>query len=87
MKLKTCTLIAILFGVAFSLLTDTLLFADTRSATARVSCTILPIIEISSTKTLVEPAVKTNLRGNYNLTESVRKIGNDKVKLYSLTAL
>ncbi len=87
MKLKTYTLIAIFFGVSFSLLADTLLFADTRSATVRVSCTILPVIEISSAKTLAEPAVKTNLGSNYALTESIRKAGNDKIKLYSITAL
>ena len=87
MKLKTHILIAIFFGVTFSLLADTLLFADTRSATVRVSCTILPIIEISSAKTLAEPAVKTNLGKKYALTESIRKAGNDKIKLYSMTAI
>lgn len=87
MKLKTHILIGILFGLSFLLLADTLLFADTRSATVRVSCTILPVIEITSAKTLAEPAVKTNLGINYALTESIRKAGNHKIKLYSITAL
>jgi len=84
MKLKTHILIAIFFGFSFSLLADTPLFAGSRSATVRVSCTILPMIEISSAKT---PSIKTNLGSDYGVTESIRKAGNDKIKLYSITAL
>jgi len=51
MKLRTHTLIAIFFGLSFSLLADTLLFADTRSATVRVSCTIVPMIEMTAPNT------------------------------------
>ncbi len=90
MKLKTQPLIAIFFGMLFSLLADTLLFADTRSASVRVSCTILPIIEISSARILAEPVRKElEIRSNknYHLTESIRKAGSDKIKLYSVTAL
>ncbi len=88
MKLKRLTLIAILFGASFSLLADTLVFADTRSATARVSCTILPMIEIPEiTSDGSAVSVKTNLGRNYALTESFRKTGNEKVKLYSITVL
>ena len=88
MKLKTHILIAIFFGFSFSLLADTPLFAGSRSATVRVSCTILPMIEIPEiTSDGSAVSVKTNLGRNYALTESFRKTGNDKVKLYSLTVL
>jgi hypothetical protein len=48
-------IIAVLLGAAFWLAAVSTASADTRSATVRVSCTILPMLEISSPKTVALP--------------------------------
>ena len=58
-------------------------FAASRSVSARVSCTVVPMIEITS-QTL---QAHSNLRGQFLSSESLVDRGGQKVRLVSVTAL
>lgn len=71
-------------------------FANSRSATVRVSCTILPILELSSvapqnsltmTSQAEQIRVNTNLKNLYRVNEKTLKKSGNNVTLYSVTAL
>ena len=51
MKLNSQILITLLIISGLTMFVDSPVFADSRSATVRVSCTILPMLEISVPKT------------------------------------
>ena len=80
-------------------------YADSRSVAVRVSCTIMPLLEIAlpvaQMPVSTEPrprielrseesslvSVNTNLGKDFQLAESVTKIDNALIRLYSVTAL
>ena len=58
--------------------------ADSKSKTVRISCTVVPMIELTQRETL---SVQSNLGKQYRLLESQTERAGQKVQLYSLTAL
>ena len=94
----TKIVIGISLSLVFMFIMNSPLLAESRSATVRVSCTILPMIEVS-TPDLTPRAelgivsdnglisVRTNLGKNYSLAEVSRKTSEGLLKLYSVTAL
>ena len=88
MKIHT-VLVSFMAVLALVSLTCQTALADTRSATVRVSCTILPMIEMS-TPQISDPALQRShepqsLGKDFITTLSFRD--NGSVKVYSLTAL
>ena len=59
-------------------------FADSRSKSVQVSCTILPMIEMSQTASL---QVNSNLGNRYLTSENLVDRQGQKVRLMSVTAL
>ena len=82
--MKTKILLNILLFVALA----TPGWAASKSASVRVSCTIKPVIALSTAvtpKTAVQ--AESNLGNQYQMTEDIRVQGGQKTRLYSLTAL
>ena len=77
-------------NLAFTLLVGVATFnplsalADARSATVRVSCTVVPMIEMVQKDTV---SVRSNLGKQYLSNESWIDRGGQRVKLVSVTAL
>jgi hypothetical protein len=84
--------------ISLTLSASTAVWADSKSATIRVSCTIDPMIEIASEKAS-DPTglainlngstvkVRTNLGKNYQTSVTSKKTADGFSKLYSVTAL
>ena len=83
-------------AVAFVLSLASPVWADTRTATMRVSCTILPMIEISSpelstlglTGQASDVRVNTNMGKKFGMDMQSRHASDGSlIKIYSVTAL
>lgn len=61
-------------------------WADAKSATIRVSCTVKPMIEMSA-PSFQSVAARSNLEKKFQMTEDLRQTPNGPTRLYSLTAL
>lgn len=59
-------------------------WADSKSASVRISCTVVPMIEMSHQKTF---SVHTNLQNRYLSSDSMVERGGQKIHLHSITAL
>ena len=87
MKLNSHILIKFLIFLAFTASMATPVFAESRSATVRISCTILPMLEVSAPK-LADPIVGTNLgKTSYQVSQTLVQRPEGLLKLYSVTAL
>ena len=80
MKLKTALNILLFLSAAMPA------FADAKSATVQVSCTIPAMIEMAA-PIAQAVTVRSNLSNQYQMTEDIGNRGGQNVKLYSLTAL
>ena len=80
MKLKIALTVLLLAAAASPA------FADSKSVTVQVSCTVPAMMELVSPQARIVQA-NTNLEKQYRMTEDLRIIGGRSVKLYSLTAL
>lgn len=58
--------------------------AESKSKTVRISCTVVPMIEMSQTDSF---SMRSNLGKQLRMTESYTERAGQKVQLYSLTAL
>ncbi len=61
-------------------------WADSKSVSVRVSCSVKPMIQMNA-PSFRHIKAETNLEKKYQMTEDIRQTSNGKVKLYSLTAL
>ena len=73
----------VLLGIAWSFGLAVPALADSRTATVRVSCTILPMIEIATPAA----SVNTNLGNKFTTSEATLQNQNGPMKVYSVTAL
>jgi len=53
-----------------------------RSATFRVSCTVMPVMQVSSLR-----GAESNLKNNYSVVETFEKRAGVNMKILSVTAL
>ena len=72
------------FLLGIALLNPPSALADSRSATVRISCTVVPMIEMVQDKTV---NVRSNLGKQYLSSESWIDRGGQRVQLVSITAL
>ncbi len=61
-------------------------WADAKSATIRVSCTVKPMIEMAA-PSFRNVEAKSNLDKKFQMTEDMRTTPSGLTRLYSLTAL
>ena len=75
---------AVLVLTLASVLISSPAWAGSKSAVIQVSCSIKPMIEMTSASSV---SANSNLDKQYLMTESQLDRGSQKIKLYSLTAL
>jgi hypothetical protein len=80
MKLKTVLHVLFLLSAAMPA------FADSKSATVQVSCTVPAMIELAAPIAQAVSA-RSNLSNQYQMTEGIGLRDGQSIKLYSLTAL
>lgn len=80
MKLRTALNVLLFLCVAIPA------FADAKSATVQVSCTIPAMIELAAPIAQAVTA-RSNLSNQYQMTDDIGNRDGQRVRLYSLTAL
>ena len=80
MKLKT------ILNALFLILAVTPAFADSKSMTVQVSCTVPAMIEMSAPLAQAV-AVRSNLSNQYQMTQDTGKRDGKSATVYSITAL
>ena len=75
-----------LLSMLFCMALTSVSWADAKSATIRVSCTVKPMIEMSA-PSFRNVEAKSNLEKKFQMTEDLRQTSAGLTRFYSLTAL